>query len=73
MPGGRLGARGYRTHYRFADDPFESLQLRQVFWPLEQLDRRMRPRAWGEQLSHYGGATVLEVPDLSVPAPGTLE
>ena len=40
------------------------IMANRFFWPLEQIDRLIRPRAWGE-LSHYGGgATEQEVPDL---------
>lgn len=32
---------GYWKHYRTASESCENL-----FWPLEQIDRRVRPKAW---------------------------
>jgi hypothetical protein len=31
----------FNEHYRFADT-----EAKFLFWPLEQIDRRMRPKAW---------------------------
>jgi hypothetical protein len=33
------------SNYRYGDDVSEV-----VFWPLEQLDRRIRPKAWDKRL-----------------------
>lgn len=56
LPGGRSvivdrgpgrGAMTYLSHYRGWDNPDYPLALRRVFWPLEQIDRQVRPGAWG--------------------------
>lgn len=50
------------SHYRFGH-----VIPSRVYWPLEQIDRKLRPRAWElMDLSHGGGGpTHQKVPDLS--------
>jgi hypothetical protein len=49
MPEGRIvdrvsslnTSRGELVHYRWGDE-----MLRRIYWPLEQIDRKVRPGAW---------------------------
>jgi len=42
---GYLGTISYPKHYRFAEPWCEK-----VFWPMEQIDRRLRPTSWNEDI-----------------------
>lgn len=42
---------------------------RTLFWPLEQLDRKVRPGSWAGGLPHYDGAAVPQDPILVPAAP----
>ncbi|QDU31910.1 hypothetical protein ETAA8_70720 [Anatilimnocola aggregata] len=45
MPAPGSGLMGFRCHYRLDSD----IVLPTLFWPIEQIDRKVRPAAWPQE------------------------